>query len=284
MPESDPTRGRPPSPDAAAAPLPGTLGEAVRAEWAAVLRPPYHALATVSFNAAVMSAAWFLLPPHWNSALFSLHGSLAYALVLAAWMYADVPATNVLGPDRQRMMAALDDPVMLRRLLLAKNIVLWSLVTPLCTAIAVVTGVLTHHGLATFYSVVIIAVIPFGTLGISACVGIAYPYHPMPLRDRWGHRRPWLRMGGRWAVLVTLPYLLVPIISVTLMTPSLVVWGIAAPRRLSARVPAHHLGAGIAVACLVATLCSIGGRRVGARMARDRRAALVAFLADPTSA
>jgi len=256
----------------------------VRAEWAAVLRPPYHALATVSFNAAVMSAAWFLLPPHWHSALFSLHGSLAYALVLAAWMYADVPATNVLGPDRQRMMAALDDPVMLRRLLLAKNIVLWSLVTPLCTAIAVVTGVLTHHGLATFYSVVIIAVIPFGTLGISACVGIAYPYHPMPLRDRWGHRRPWLRMGGRWAVLVTLPYLLVPIISVTLMTPSLVVWGIAAPRRLSARVPAHHLGAGIAVACLVATLCSIGGRRVGARMARDRRAALVAFLADPTSA
>jgi hypothetical protein len=42
--------------------------------------------------------------------VFTLHGSLAFALVLAAWMYSDVPATNVLAPDRQRMMAALDDP------------------------------------------------------------------------------------------------------------------------------------------------------------------------------
>ena len=49
----------------------------------------------------------------------------AFALVLAAWMYSDVPATNVLAPDRQRVMAAIDDPVMLQRLLYAKNIVLW---------------------------------------------------------------------------------------------------------------------------------------------------------------
>ena len=54
--------------------------------------------------------------------MFTLHGSLAFALVLAAWMYADVPATNVLAPDRQRVMAAIDDPVLLRRLLYAKNI------------------------------------------------------------------------------------------------------------------------------------------------------------------
>lgn len=262
--------------------LPGTLFEAVRAEWSRARRPPYDTVATVFFNGAVMSSAWFLLPPRWHSAFFSLRGSLAYALVLAAWMYADVPATNVLGPDRRRMMAALDDPVMLRRLILAKNILLWSLITPVCVAIAVVTGILTHHGLATFYSVVIIAVIPFGTLGISACVGIAYPYHPMPFRLRWEHRRPWLRMCGRWAVLVTLPYLVVPIISVILMSPTLVVWGIAAPQRLSARVPAHHLGGGIAVACLVATICSIGGRRACVWMARRRRTTLVAFLSDPT--
>ncbi len=254
----------------------------MQAEWQRTRRPPYDVLVTVTFNGAVMSSAWFLLPLRWHSALFSLHGSLAYALVLAAWMYADVPATNVLGPDRHRMMAALDDPVLLRRLLLAKNILLWSLITPLCVVIAVVTGVLTHRGLATFYSVVIIAVIPFGTLGISACIGIAFPYHPMPFRYRWEHRRPWLRMFGRWAVLVTVPYLVVPIISVTLMTPTLVVWGIAAPYRLSARMPAHHLGGGIAVACLVAIVCSIGGRRLGVRLARNRRAVLVRLLADPT--
>jgi hypothetical protein len=89
-------------------------------------------------------------------------------------------------------------------------------------------------------------------------------------------------MFGRWAVLVTVPYLVVPIISVTLMTPTLVVWGIAAPYRLSARMPAHHLGGGIAVACLVAIVCSIGGRRLGVRLARNRRAVLVRLLADPT--
>ena len=38
-----------------------------------------------------------LLPPRWQDALFSLHGTFAFALVLASWMYADVPATNVLG-------------------------------------------------------------------------------------------------------------------------------------------------------------------------------------------
>ncbi len=58
-----------------------------------------------------MSLAWFFLPRALKDDVFTLHGSLAFALVLAAWMYSDVPATNVLAPDRQRVMAAIDEPV-----------------------------------------------------------------------------------------------------------------------------------------------------------------------------
>jgi hypothetical protein len=46
------------------------------------------------------------LPPGLKGDVFTLHGSLAFALVLAAWTYSDVPTTNVLAQDRQRVMAA----------------------------------------------------------------------------------------------------------------------------------------------------------------------------------
>ena len=111
-----------PVPDADAVSLPRTFRDAVRAEFGRALRPPYATLSTVAANAASMSLAWFLLPRALEDDVLTLHGSLAFALVLAAWMYADVPATNVLAPDRQRVMAAIDNPVLLRRLLYAKNI------------------------------------------------------------------------------------------------------------------------------------------------------------------
>ena len=104
-------------PDAAVVSLPRTFGDAVRAEFGRALRPPYATLSTVAANGAFMSLAWFFLPRGLKDDLFTLHGTLAFALVLAAWMYSDVPVTNVLAPDRQRVMAAIDDPVMLRRLL-----------------------------------------------------------------------------------------------------------------------------------------------------------------------
>jgi len=99
-------------------------------------------------------------------------------------MYSDVPSTNVLGPDAQRAVAAFDDPATFRRLLYAKNIVLWLMVTPVCALVALVSGLVNHSLLSTWYTIVIIAVFPFGFLAISAWVGIMFPYHPMPLRYR----------------------------------------------------------------------------------------------------
>jgi hypothetical protein len=191
--------------------LPASFAEAVREEVARTLQPPFETLITVAVNGALMSSAWVFLPTGLKDKVFTLHGTLAFALVLAAWMYSDVPATNVLGPDAKRVIGALESPRLLRRLLYAKNVVLWSIVTPVCALVALAVGLQDHDLLATLYTVVWIGVVPFGILGISSWVGIVFPYHPMPLRYRWEHRQPRRRMLVRWAVLVLTPYGLVPL-------------------------------------------------------------------------
>jgi len=262
--------------------LPATLRQAVRTEFVLALRPPFEILVTVAVNGALMSSSWFLLPTDLKDKVFTLHGTLAFALVLAAWMYSDVPATNVLGPDARRVTAAIDDPLALGRLLWAKSIFLWLVVTPVCLVVTLFTGIFTHDLLATLYTVIWIGVVPFGVLAIAAWVGILHPYHPMPLRFRWEHRRPTWRMLGRWIALVVTPYGLVPLLAVALMAPSLLLWGLTSPHGISQRLPDNDLGWGVALACALAAVATFGGRWVGIRLARRRRVRLLAFLADPT--
>jgi hypothetical protein len=271
-----------PVPEADVVSLPRTFGDAVRAEFGRALRPPYATLSTVAANGVFMSVAWFLLPRTLKDDTFTLHGSLAFALVLAGWMYSDVPATNVLAPDRQRMMAAIDDPILLRRLLYAQNIVLWTFITPVCSVIAVVDGISGHDPLSILYTVIWIGVVPFGALGIAAWVGILFPYHPMPLRFRWEHRWPRWRMLWRWLALLLTPYILVPWLAIALMTPSLLLWGFTSAHGLSRKLPDHDLGLGIALACAVAIACSFVAHRWAVKLAERRRAKLLPFLADPT--
>ena len=99
---------------------------------------------------------------------------------------------------------------MFRRLLFAKNLVLWALVAPVCSLVALIIGVSNHDYIAMIITIIAITVMPFGVLGISAWVGIRFPYHPIPLGERWAHRRPWRHMLVRWLVLVVTPYGLVP--------------------------------------------------------------------------
>jgi hypothetical protein len=263
--------------------LPATLRIAVRREFGRTLRAPYETLITVAVNGAMMSSAWFLLPTKLKDAVFTLHGTLAFAIVLAAWMYSDVPATNVLGPDAVRVQAALDDPVMFRRLLHGKNLVLWALITPVCLIVALLNGLLfTHDLLALLYSVIWIGVIPFGVLGLSGLVGIRFPYHPMPLRYRWENRQPRRRMLYRWLALVVTPYGLVPVLGVLIMAPSLLLWGLTSTHGISQKLPDHDLGWGVALACAVAAACWFGGHWFGTRLVRRRHDKLREFLGDPT--
>lgn len=85
----------------------------------------------------------------------------------------------------------------------------------------------------------------------------------------------------RWAALVVIPYVLVPVLAALLLVPSLLLWGFTAPHGLSEKLPDHDLGLGVAVACAIALVCSVGGQRLGGLIARRRRAKLVEFLSDP---
>ena len=261
--------------------LPASLGAAVRVELRDALRPPYTVPSVVTFNALLMAGAWFLLPVEWQDWLFTLHGPLAFAMVLAGWMYADVPATNVLAPDRERVLAAFDQPAMLRRLLYAKNIALWCFVAPFCTLVAVVIGYFEHDWPPTILSITAIAVVPFGSLGIAAWVGIIWPYHPRQLRFRWEHRGDWFHMIVRWTALILVPYGVVPLLGVLVITPSLLLWSVLSTAGLSHRLPTTHFAGGVALAAVVSIGAFYGGHRVGLRLIRRRADARRSYLSDP---
>jgi len=262
-------------------PLPGSLREALRAEWTRVLRPPFETPLTVAINAGLMSSAWFFLPPKLKDAVFTLHGSVAFAFVLSSWMYSDVPATNVLAPDGLRMRAAIDRPEALRRLLLAKSMVLWCFVAPICLLISFVMGAGQSDKVTAVYSAVAIGVVPFGVLAVSAWLGIRFPYHPVPLRYRWSRRRDWKPMLLRWGTLVLLPYAVVPGLTVLFLGPSLLIWGLTSTSGLTQKLPDNDFGLGIGLACAIAVVAVLIGHRVSLRMIARHRDALVAYLSDP---
>jgi hypothetical protein len=264
----------------AGAALPQTLRQAVRIEFGRAFQPPYEVPIVVAVNGVLMASLWFFLPTHWKNALFSLHGTLAFAMVLAGWMFSDVPATNVLGPDAQRVLASLDDPVMFRRLLYAKNFVLWSLIAPLCSVIAVAIGVNAHDLTAMAISIGAIAIVPFGALGLSAWVGIRFPYHPIELSERWKNRRQWRHMIVRWFSLAVTPYILVPAILVVFLLPSVGFWSLFATHGLQSRLSNGEYAVGMLIACVLSVVGSLGGHHGGERLARRRKAALSAYLSD----
>ena len=200
------------------------------------------------------------------------------------WTYSDVPATNVLGPDSHRVVLALGDRRMFSRLLYAKNVVLWLLITPVCSIVALINGLIHHNLLSAALTIVCIGVVPFGALGISNLLGIRFPYHPMPLRYRWAHRRSFWRMIGRWLTLAVTPYILVPMLFGLLMVPTLVLWGLLTPHGLAKQLQVHDFGWGVAVACAVAGVCWWGGHRIGFWLADRRSRASQSFCLIPHGA
>ena len=275
MRESERARGVP-----AADRLPASLRQAVRQELRAALHPPYTTATVVVGNGLLMVLCWTLLPPAAVDALFRYHGPLAFAMVLAIWMYADVTATNLLGSDAVRSIAALADPAALHRLWLAKNIVLWLLATPLCALAAIVIGTFEDKGTATALTLVWIAAVPLGALGFASWVGIWFPYHPLPLRHRWNHRRQWRPMLVRWAVLVLAPYVVVPLMSFVVTLPSLLLWYALARADPGRELSDVDFGWGLLLAAAVTIPAWLIGHRYGPRLASRRAERLTDFLAD----
>ena len=256
---------------------PASLAAGVTAEWRRAFRPPYEAPAVVAINGLLMTGAWFLLPPDW---FFRVHTARVFPIILAVWMLADVPATNVLGSDPRRMSAVLDSPGDLPRMLTAKNLVLWLLVAPICVVVALVVAVLTQATLlSTMATIAAITIVPFGTLGVAAWLGILFPYHALPVRYRWQHRRPYGRMILRWALLVVIPYGLVPLIATVIILPVLSGWRLSSGSWATASDGAFALG--VVIVAAVASAAWFGGHAVGTRLAARRAQALRGFLDDP---
>lgn len=258
------------------------LGSEISREWRRVWTRPYDELSVVLINAALMCSLWFFLPTTLRDWVFSLHGPLAFPVVLAMWMLADVPATNLLGADVERAVALLDDPVGLRRWLWAKTIVLVVLVSPVCAVLAVVVGIVTGHTNVGAIAAVCAAIllVPVGVVAVSSWLGILYPYHQRSLRWRWEHRRS--RGTLRWLVLIVAPYVVVPAIAVVLLVPAIAVSALASGGRdSSGHVTADGFIIGALVGCAVAAVVFVAAHRYGAALVTRRRDALAAHLGDP---
>ena len=120
--------------------VPG-LRQAVVSEYHRVVRPPWEIPTALVTNGALMVAAWFLLPPRAHAFMFSLNGPLAFPVILASWMLADTPATNVMGSSPALALSVLEDQAAYWRWLAARCIVIGSLIGVACAAGVMYVGV-----------------------------------------------------------------------------------------------------------------------------------------------
>jgi hypothetical protein len=233
----------------------------------------------VLFNGLLTCAAWFLLSRADKASLFTLHGPMAFPIVLESWMFADVAATNVLGSDPVGALAAMSDPIRLRQFLDAKRIVLWLLIAPLCSTLALIIGFSRHSYLTAVLEAIGLLVIPAGVLTISTCAGALWPYHHRSLRWRLAQRRN-VRQTLRWLVLVVGPYSFVPAITTVMLLPAGLVLRLATHAR-AGHLRSGHLLAGTAVACVTALLIAVFAPATTAKLVEHRASRLSTYLSDP---
>ncbi len=254
-----------------------TLPDAIRSDLKRTFRKPYEIPIIIAGNAILLLVLWWLVPHSW---LTRLTGAFALPLCLASWMLSDVPATNTLAPDRVRVLAALDHPVQLRRLLLAKNATLWIIITPVALFATLLVGIHTGQWIQAAITALAVATVPLGLLGISSWLGVLYPYHPRKLDWRWEHRKE-LRLDARWITLVLLPYALVPALAAILATPSFILWKFVAKHGLGQRLDDVELLLGVVVAIALSFAAWFWGTRGALRLIRIRHDQLETYLADP---
>jgi hypothetical protein len=85
----------------------------------------------------------------------------------------------------------------------------------------------------------------------------------------------------RWGVLILLPYGLVPLLTVIISTPTLLLWYLESHPNSFANIPEAVFFIGVLTGSVTALVTWTLGHRMSARIARDRRERLAAFLEDP---
>ena len=256
--------------------VPG-LRRAVVSEYRRVVRPPWEIPTALVTNGALMVAAWFLLPARAHAFMFSLNGPLAFPVILASWMMADTPATNVMGSSPALALSVLKDQAAYWRWLAARCIVIGSLIGVACAAGVMYVGLGHYPWSEIVWACALVALLPVGVLPVAAWLGIVFPYHPRSLRWRWQHRRAW-RSHLRWVVLAFAPFFYVPLIGLAILSP-----GVQLAR--SIKLPGQRLtpaqfGISAAVVCASAVVAAAIGLWVARRLLAWRTTHLAAYLAN----
>jgi hypothetical protein len=118
-------------------------------------------------------------------------------------------------------------------------------------------------------------------LSVAAWVGIWLPYHPQKLLWRWRHRSDWRAALVRWLGLVLVPFLIVPVIAIVLLTPSLIIWISAHQGYPPHEMDTTGLWIGTAVSVAVSLTTFAWAPRVAAKIARRRSERLHLYLSNP---
>lgn len=231
----------------------------------------------LAFNGLLAAALWFGLPSGLKSWLFTPSSPFALPIIIASWMVADVPATNVFGESPAVMLAALSDRRALRRILVAHSVWLWLLVSIPCAGLAVVMSAKLDDPFAEFVLTATVLFAPLGTVTIAMWLGTLFPYKPVRLSERWAMRTQRRRLV-RWGVLIVAPYVFVPVAAKLLYLPLILVWHVPESQWLDLHVPKVDLAHSLPLAAALTVLGYGLGLFVTLRLAR--RAKLAEFLAD----
>ncbi len=119
----------------------------------------------------------------------------------------------------------------------------------------------------------------WSVIGIAGWLRIYLPYHPIPLAERWAHRRPLGRMVIRWVTLVLLPYAVVPAINAAVALPAFAVWYHTV--RFQGRIPEGELAVDVGLTVVFSIIAFVFGHRHGLRLIHRRRDRLIAYLGHP---
>lgn len=253
----------------------------MRAEYRRTFSFPFETLSTFAFNAAIVTIGWYFMPAWVADLLFSFHRPMAFAAVLAIWMYSDVPSTNVLGSESELALKVLDDPYAISRVFFARSFVLWSIAMPVSVAASLILGIHDHNMTAALFGVGWLITAPFAILTIAPWFGILFPYHPISLRERWDRRRDW-RQTFRWVFVLVAPYAIVPAIGAVTIVPSLLIWGFSPSAGFAYRTTLSDFSQGLVVGLVIFAVAVFIGQRVSLRLIEARREKLVAYLSDPS--
>jgi len=187
----------------------------------------------------------------------------------------------VAGRDAVRAVAQLHDPAAMRLWLRVKHLVLASFVGPTAALIALVIGAVKHQSSDAAAVAIVLLFLPLGVLSVAAWVGLWLPYHPQKLIWRWRHRTDWRAALLRWGLLVFLPFMVVPVIAILLLTPSLIIWIIAHQGYPPQQLNTAGLWIGTAVSVAVSLITFALAPVVATKIARRRYDRLHGYLSNP---